>query len=192
MKLNELSPAEGSIKNRTRVGRGIASGKGKTAGKGHKGQKARKGVAINGYEGGQMPIYMRLPKRGFNAWRPTKLNQVTLARLQEAVDSKKLDAKTQVTAESLKEAGVINRLKDGVKIIGNEGLKTKLTFKVNGATKGATAAIEKAGGSVELIAKTELLTSEDGRKLLKNKDKKPRAPKTNAAKAAAKAPKAKK
>lgn len=151
MKLNELQPKDGSTKERTRVGRGIGSGKGKTCGKGHKGQKARKGVAINGYEGGQMPLYMRMPKRGFNAWKPTKLNSVSLKRLQDALDTKKFDAKTEVTAESLKEAGVINRLKDGVKIIGNDGLKAKLSFKVAKVSKGAQAVIEKAGGSVSVI-----------------------------------------
>lgn len=152
MKLNELQPKAGSTKARTRVGRGIASGTGKTAGKGHKGQKARKGVAINGYEGGQMPLYMRLPKRGFNAWNSKTYAQVNVGRIQKAIDAKKLDAKSEVTAETLKAAGVITSIRDGLKILGQGELKTKLTFKVAGATKGALAAIEKAGGSVEIIA----------------------------------------
>lgn len=169
MKLNELQPKEGSRTERTRVGRGIGSGKGKTCGSGHKGQKARKGVAINGFEGGQMPLYMRMPKRGFNAWRPVQLTSVRLSRLQAAVDAKKLDVSKEVTAETLKEAGVVSNLKDGVKIIGNEELKAKLKLKVARISKGAQALVEKAGGSVELIKIKEKPALVDGK--LPKKDK---------------------
>ncbi|MAY99590.1 MAG: 50S ribosomal protein L15 [Micavibrio sp.] len=180
MKLNELSPSEGSVHAGRRVGRGIGSSKGKTAGSGHKGQKARKGVAINGYEGGQMPLYMRMPKRGFNAWKPTKLNSVSIDRLQKAIDEKKFDAKTEVTAETLKDAGVITRVRDGVKIIGNGELKAKLTFKVAGASKGALTSIEKAGGSVEIVEVKKPETV-DG-KLPKKEKKEKKAPAKKAAK----------
>lgn len=185
MKLNELQPKEGSVKERTRVGRGIASGKGKTAGKGHKGQKARKGVAINGYEGGQMPLYMRMPKRGFNAWRPKSFAEVSLRRVQAAIDAKKLDVKGDVTADALKAAGVVTRIKDGVKLIGNDALNTKISFKVAGATKGALASVEKAGGSVEIV-ETKTTTAEA------TEEKKPAAKKAPAKKTAAKKPAAKK
>lgn len=151
MKLNELAPREGSVKDRTRVGRGIGSGKGKTSGSGHKGQKARKGVAIDGFEGGQMPIYMRMPKRGFNAWRPKSHTAVKIARINKALEDKAIDGKKEITAELLKEVGVISKIKDGVRIIGNDSLNAKLTFKVAGVTKGAKEQIEKAGGSVSVI-----------------------------------------
>tara|TARA_Y100001001_G_C7982035_1_gene299739 strand:- start:462 stop:986 length:525 start_codon:yes stop_codon:yes gene_type:complete len=151
MKLNELAPKEGSVKNRIRVGRGIGSGKGKTAGSGHKGQKARKGVAIDGFEGGQMPLYMRMPKRGFNAWRPKSYTAVKIARLNQALEAKTIDGKSEITAELLKEAGIISKLKDGIRIIGNEALNSKLSFKVAGVSKGAKESIEKAGGSISII-----------------------------------------
>jgi large subunit ribosomal protein L15 len=151
MKLNDLNDNPGSSKNRMRVGRGIGSGKGKTAGRGVKGQKARTGVAIKGFEGGQMPLHRRLPKRGF--WNPfsTDYNEVNLGRIQLAVDSGKLDTSAPVTLEALIAAGVISKARDGVKILGNGELTAKLTFEVAGASKSAVAAIEKAGGSVQLL-----------------------------------------
>jgi large subunit ribosomal protein L15 len=152
MKLNEISDNEGAKKSRMRVGRGIGSGKGKTGGRGVKGQKARTGVAVKGFEGGQMPLYRRLPKRGF--WNPfsTDLNEVNLGRIQEAVDAKKLDAGQPVTIEALVAAGVCSKPRDGVKILGVGDLTAKLSFEVFGASKSAQAAIEKAGGSVKILA----------------------------------------
>lgn len=151
MKLNELQPKEGSTKRKMRVGRGIGSGKGKTSGRGVKGQKARKGVAINGFEGGQMPIYRRLPKRGFTNIFALDLVELTLVRLQYAIDEKKLDAASVIDEEALVKAGVVRRKKDGVKLIASGELKSKVNLKISAATKGATAAVEKAGGKIELI-----------------------------------------
>lgn len=154
MKLNELQPNPGSKKKKLIVGRGIGSGKGKTCGVGQKGQKSRSGVAIKGFEGGQMPLYQRLPKFGFNNAKFTKnYAEVTLTKLADALESKKIDAKKEITAEYLAEAGVISRVRDGLKIIGNTEIKAKLTVKAVKVTKGAQSAIEKAGGSVELIVK---------------------------------------
>lgn len=152
MKLNELSDNPGARKTRLRVGRGIGSGKGKTAGRGVKGQKSRSGVAIKGFEGGQMPIHMRLPKRGFNKPNRLKFAEVNVGRLQQAVDDGKLDAKATVTVEALVEAGVIRRVLDGVRILGNGEIKTGLTLEVAGASKSAVEAIEKAGGKVTVKA----------------------------------------
>ncbi|MCR4520826.1 MULTISPECIES: 50S ribosomal protein L15 [Bosea] len=153
MKLNEIRDNEGALKQRIRVGRGIGSGKGKTGGRGVKGQTSRAGVAIKGFEGGQMPLYRRLPKRGFNNLFAKDLNEVNLGRIQQAVEAGKLDAKGTVTIEALVAAGVITRqAKDGVKILGVGELKTKLAFEVAGASKSAVAAIEKAGGSVKILA----------------------------------------
>lgn len=152
MKLTEIRDNEGAHKSRIRVGRGIGSGKGKTGGRGVKGQKARSGVAVKGFEGGQMPLYRRLPKRGFNNLFAKDLNEVNLGRIQQAVEAGKLDAKGAVTIEALVAAGVITRqAKDGVKILGVGELKTKLAFEVAGASKSAVAAIEKAGGSVKML-----------------------------------------
>lgn len=151
MKLTDIRDNEGATKARMRVGRGIGSGKGKTAGRGVKGQKARSGVSIKGFEGGQMPIHRRLPKRGF--WNPfsTDLNEVNLGRIQTALDAGKLDAAAPVTIDSLVAAGVCSKPRDGVKILGMGELKVKLTFEVKAASKGAVAAIEKAGGVLKLI-----------------------------------------
>lgn len=151
MKLNELRDNAGARPSRTRIGRGTSSGKGKTGGRGVKGQKSRSGVAIKGFEGGQMPIHMRLPKRGFNKPNRLKLNAVNLGRLQQALDAGKLDAKQAVNAASLKAAGVIRRELDGVRILGNGELKTKLDFEVAGMSAAAKAAVEKLGGSVTLL-----------------------------------------
>ena len=153
MKLNDIRDNEGAHKTRIRVGRGIGSGKGKTGGRGVKGQKARAGVAVKGFEGGQMPLHRRLPKRGFNNLFAKDLNEVNLGRIQQAVEAGKLDAKGTVTIEALVAAGVITRqAKDGVKILGVGELKTKLAFEVFGASKSAVEAIEKAGGSVKILA----------------------------------------
>jgi len=145
MKLNEIRDNEGSSKDRIRVGRGIGSGKGKTGGRGVKGQKARSGVAINGFEGGQMPIYRRLPKRGFNNIFGSEFAVVSLGRIQTAIDAKKLDASATIDAAALKAAGVIRRVKDGV-------LTSKVAFEVAGASKPALEKIEKAGSSIKLLA----------------------------------------
>ena len=153
MKLNDLRDKDGATHSRKRLGRGIGSGSGKTAGRGVKGQKARSGVAVNGFEGGQMPLYRRLPKRGFNNIFAKSFTVVSLARIQAALDAKKLDAKTTVTAEALVAAGVIRRAKDGVRILSDGDIKAKLAFDVAGASKAAVEKIEKAGGSVKLPEK---------------------------------------
>jgi large subunit ribosomal protein L15 len=160
MKLNEIADNAGARKARTRVGRGIGSGLGKTAGRGVKGQKSRSGVAIKGFEGGQMPLHRRLPKRGFTNIGRRQFVEVNLGRLQEAIDAKKLDPKADVTAEVLLAAGVIRRIKDGVRILGTGELKTALKLTVAGASKPAIAAVERAGGSVQVLvpAKTEAET----------------------------------
>lgn len=150
MKLNELRDREGARKSRKRVGRGIGSGKGKTGGRGVKGQKSRSGVAIAGYEGGQMAIYRRLPKRGFNNIFAKDFNIVSLGRIQAAIDAGKLDAKETVTVERLVEAGVVRRAKDGVRVLGDGEIKAKLAFEVAGASRSAIEKIESAGGSVKL------------------------------------------
>ena len=152
MKLNEIADNSGSRKKRMRVGRGIGSGKGKQAGRGGKGQTARSGVRIKGFEGGQMPLHRRLPKRGFNNIFALDLTEVNLDRLQEAIDAKKLDAGATVNAESLVKSGILRRSKDGVRLLGRGELKAKLTVEVHGATKSAIAAVEKAGGSVKILA----------------------------------------
>jgi len=151
-RLNELRDNPGANKVRIRVGRGIGSGKGKTGGRGGKGQTARSGVAINGFEGGQMPLHMRMPKRGFNALNPGNWNEVRIDRVQAYLDAGKLDATAVIDAQALIAARVIRRAKDGVRLIGAEGFTSKkVTFKVDYATKGALAAIEAAGGKVEII-----------------------------------------
>lgn len=152
MKLNEISNNPGSNKNRKRVGRGIGSGTGKTGGRGVKGQKSRSGVSINGFEGGQMPIYRRLPKRGFNNPFPTDFNVVSLGRLQQAVDAKKLDPKATVDAAALKAAGVISKIKDGVRVLADGDIKAKLTLEVAGASKSAVEKLEKAGGKITILS----------------------------------------
>jgi len=155
MKLNELRNRDGATKSRKRVGRGIGSGLGKTGGRGVKGQKSRSGVSINGFEGGQMPLYRRLPKRGFKNIFAKDYNIVSLARIQTAIDAGKLDAKETVTAESLVKAGVIRRVKDGVRLLSTGELKAKLVFDLAGASKAALEKVEKAGGSVKLPEKAE-------------------------------------
>ncbi|MFC5385505.1 50S ribosomal protein L15 [Aquamicrobium segne] len=150
MKLNELRDNEGATPSKKRVGRGIGSGVGKTGGRGVKGQKSRSGVAINGFEGGQMPIYRRLPKRGFKNIFAKDFNTVSLGRIQTAIDAGKLDAKETVTVDALIAAGVVRRAKDGVRILSDGELKAKVSFDVAGASKTAVEKIEKAGGSIKL------------------------------------------
>jgi large subunit ribosomal protein L15 len=151
MKLNDIHDNPGSSKDRMRVGRGIGSGKGKTAGRGVKGQKARSGVSIKGFEGGQMPLHRRLPKRGF--WNPfsTDYNEVNIGRIQAAVDAGKIAAGTEITIDSLIAAGVVSKPRDGVKILGVGELTATLTFEVASASKTAIAAIEKAGGTIKVL-----------------------------------------
>ena len=151
MKLNEIRDNEGATKSRMRVGRGIGSGKGKTGGRGVKGQTSRSGVAIKGFEGGQMPLHRRLPKRGFNNVNARDLNEVNVGRIQQAIEAGKLDQSAPITVESLVAAGVVSKARDGVKILGVGELKAKLSFQVVGASKSAVEAIEKAGGSVSLL-----------------------------------------
>jgi large subunit ribosomal protein L15 len=153
MKLNELSPREGSIKKRMRIGRGIGSGMGKTGGRGGKGQTARSGVRIKGFEGGQMPLHRRLPKRGFkNTKFQLKFVEVNLGKVQTAIDAKLLDASALVDAAAMIKAGLIRREKDGVRLLGNGEIKAKVQFAVYGASKSAVQAVEKAGGSVKILA----------------------------------------
>lgn len=152
MKLNEIKDNEGSTHSRKRLGRGIGSGSGKTGGRGVKGQKSRSGVAINGFEGGQMPIYRRLPKRGFTNIFAADYVVVSLARIQAAVDAGKLDAKATIDAAALKAAGVIRRAKDGVRVLSDGELKAKVTLEVAGASKSAVEKIEKAGGKITLLS----------------------------------------
>ncbi|OHC74574.1 MAG: 50S ribosomal protein L15 [Rhodospirillales bacterium RIFCSPLOWO2_12_FULL_58_28] len=154
MKLNDLRDNPGAVRNRKRVGRGIGSGTGKTAGRGDKGQKARSGVSLLGFEGGQMPLFRRLPKRGFNNLYDKDLAEINLGRLQVAVDAGKLKASAVVNAETLRAAGLIKGSHDGIKLLAKGELKAKLTFDVNGASKAAIAAVEKAGGKVNILAAT--------------------------------------
>ena len=151
MRLNEIRDNEGAVKERMRVGRGIGSGKGKTGGRGVKGQKARTGVAIKGFEGGQMPLHRRLPKRGFTPPNAKDYNEVNLGRIQTAIDAGKLDAGKPVTVETLVAAGVLSKPRDGVRILGNGELKAKLAFEVAGTSKTAAEAIEKVGGSLKVL-----------------------------------------
>jgi large subunit ribosomal protein L15 len=155
MKLNQLADRPGARRARMRVGRGIGSGKGKTAGRGVKGQKSRSGVAIKGFEGGQMPVHRRLPKRGFNNIFASRLNEVNLGRVQAAFDSGQLSASEPITVESLVKSGVLRRKHAGVRLLGDGEIKTKAAFVVHGASKSAIAAVEKAGGSVQVLFKRE-------------------------------------
>jgi large subunit ribosomal protein L15 len=152
MKLSDLRDKPGARKFGKRVGRGIGSGKGKTAGRGGKGQTARSGVAVKGFEGGQMPLHRRLPKRGFNNLFAKKLNEVNLGRVQEAIEAGKLDGSATIDVDTLVKAGVLRRAKDGVRLLGAGELKSKASFAVYGASKSAVAAVEKAGGSVKILA----------------------------------------
>ncbi len=153
MKLNQIADNAGSRKKRLRIGRGIGSGVGKTGGRGGKGQTARTGVRIKGFEGGQMPLHRRLPKRGFrNTPFALKLNEINLDKVQAAIDAGKLDAKAAIDADALVKAGLMRRAHDGVKLLGNGEFKAKANFSVWRASKSAVEAIEKAGGSVKILA----------------------------------------
>lgn len=152
MKLNAISDKDGARRQRKRVGRGIGSGLGKTAGRGHKGQKSRSGVAVAAYEGGQMPIYRRLPKRGFVKPNRASWNEVNIGRVQAAIDAGKLDIKKPVSIAEMLAAGLVDKLRDGVRLLGKGELKAKVNLVVNHATKSAAAAVEKAGGSVSIAA----------------------------------------
>ena len=155
MRLNTIKPAEGSNRARRRVGRGIGSGLGKTAGRGQKGAKARSGVSIAGFEGGQMPLHMRIPKRGFNNIFARDYAQVNIGAVQKAIDAGKLDIKGTLDHAALKAAGLARGGKDGVRLLGKGELKAKLNLKLAGVSKGAREAVEKAGGSIELIERTD-------------------------------------
>ena len=155
MKLSDIADNAGSRKKRMRVGRGIGSGKGKTSGRGGKGQTARSGVRIKGFEGGQMPLHRRLPKRGFNNIFRLEFAEINLDRLQQAIDAKLIDTKETVTAETLVKAGVLRRSRDGVRLLGRGEIKAKLNIEVYGASKPAIAAVEKAGGTVKILAPVE-------------------------------------
>ena len=188
MKLNEIRDNQGAHKKRMRVGRGPGSGKGKTAGRGVKGQKSRSGVAIGGFEGGQMPLYMRMPKRGFNNPNALKLAEVNLWRLQDAIDSKKLDIKNEIKGDALVAAGVIRRVKDGVRLLGTGEIKGKLNLVVWSASAGAIKAIEAAGGTVvqERIAAEEKAAARvEKRNAAKGKAPAPKAPRGDANKISA-------
>ena len=155
MKLNEIRDNPGARKSRVRVGRGIGSGLGKTAGRGQKGQTSRSGVSIFGFEGGQMPLHMRLPKRGFNNIFAKDYAEVNLGAIQKVIDAGKLDAKGTIDHAALKAAGLARGGKDGVRLLGKGDFSAKLAFKVAGVSKGAREAVEKAGGSVELIERKD-------------------------------------
>ncbi|NBT31346.1 MAG: 50S ribosomal protein L15 [Rhodobacteraceae bacterium] len=148
MKLNELRDNPGATKKRTRVGRGPGSGIGKTGGRGIKGQKSRSGVAINAYEGGQMPLYQRLPKRGFNKPNQKHFAVINLGILQKFIDDKKIDAKAEITEDVLVASGLVRRKLDGIRVLAKGEIKAKVKLSVTGASKGAVEAVEKAGGSI--------------------------------------------
>jgi large subunit ribosomal protein L15 len=152
MKLCDIADNAGSRKKRMRIGRGIGSGKGKTGGRGGKGQTARSGVRIKGFEGGQMPLHRRLPKRGFNNIFRVEFAEINLDRLQAAIDAGSINAKETVNAESLVKSGVVRRAKGGVRLLGRGEIKAKLTIEVHGASKSAITAVEKAGGTVKILA----------------------------------------
>ena len=152
MKLSDIADNAGSRKKRMRVGRGIGSGKGKQAGRGGKGQTARSGVRIKAFEGGQMPMHRRLPKRGFNNIFALEFVEINLDRLQQAIDAKQLDASATINAETLVKSRVLRRAKDGVRLLGRGEIKAKVNVEVHGASKSAIAAVEKAGGSVKILA----------------------------------------
>ena len=164
MRLNEIKDKVGARKERVRIGRGIGSGVGKTGGRGGKGQTARSGVAIGGFEGGQMPLHRRLPKRGFNKWQRKDFKAINIGALQKAVDDKRIDASKPVNLAALVAAGVLRRPKDGLRVLGEGEIKAKLALTVDHASASAKSAIEKAGGSVTLIEKKVLAADEAKRK----------------------------
>ena len=164
MRLNGIKDNPGAKKTRVRIGRGIGSGLGKMGGRGGKGQTARTGVAIGGFEGGQMPLHRRLPKRGFNKWRPQDFNEINVGTLQQAIDDKRLDGSKPLDLAALIAAGVVRRPKDGVRLLGDGEIKAKISITVNHATAKANAAIEKAGGSISVIERKVIAADEEKRK----------------------------
>ena len=174
MRLNDIKDNAGARKFRVRIGRGIGSGVGKQGGRGGKGQTARTGVAIGGFEGGQMPLHRRLPKRGFNKWAQQDFNEINLGALQKAVDEGKLKAGQSVDVAALVEAGILRRPKDGVRLLGAGELKAKLALTVNHASASAKAAVEKAGGIDQLIEKKVLAADEAKRKKIGRQEGRPR------------------
>lgn len=195
MRLNELRDRPGATKPKKRLGRGPGSGLGKTSGRGMKGQKSRSGVAIKGFEGGQMPLHRRLPKRGFNNIFAKDFNEVNVSRVQSAIDAGKLDAKKPITVEALLAAGIIRRVRDGVRLLGKGELKTKLTFELTGASSGAVKIVEASGGTLKLTPMPRRAPKPEG----EGKPKKARTAKAKsdskaaaAKKAEAKKPRAKK
>ncbi|SOH94611.1 large subunit ribosomal protein L15 [Monaibacterium marinum] len=152
MKLNELRDNEGATKSKKRIGRGPGSGKGKMGGRGIKGQKSRSGVAINGYEGGQMPLYQRLPKRGFNVPNPNKYAVVNVGLIQKFIDAGKLDASAEITEDALVASGLVRRKLDGVRVLAKGDITSAVKLSITGASKGAVEAVEKAGGTVTITA----------------------------------------
>ena len=185
MRLNDLRDLPGATTSKKRVGRGLGSGLGKTSGHGQKGQKSRSGVAIKGFEGGQMPLHRRLPKRGFNNIFAKDYNEVNVGRIQAAIDDKKLDASKPVTVEALVDAGVIRRARDGVRLLGKGELKAKVSFELTGASSGAVKIVEAAGGTVTLTPMPQRTAKPEGEAAPKKVAKK-------AAKSTAKTPPAKK
>ena len=185
MRLNDLRDLPGATTSKKRVGRGLGSGLGKTSGHGQKGQKSRSGVAIKGFEGGQMPLHRRLPKRGFNNIFAKDYNEVNVGRVQAAIDDKKLDASKPVTVETLVQAGVIRRARDGVRLLGKGELKAKVSFELTGASTGAIKIVEAVGGTVTLIPMPQRTAKPEGEAAPKKVAKK-------AAKSTAKMPPAKK
>lgn len=170
MKLNELRDNPGATKDRIRVGRGIGCGKGKTGGRGVKGQKARSGVAIKGFEGGQMPIHMRLPKRGFHNVHRLDFAHINLGRVQEAIDAGKLDAGAVIDGAALVASGALRRERDGVRLLARGTLKAPLKFKVAGASEAAVKAVEAAGGSVEITIVREDRLAGDGKRAQRRRE----------------------
>ncbi|KWT71978.1 LSU ribosomal protein L15p (L27Ae) [Hyphomicrobium sulfonivorans] len=160
MRLNEIKDKHGARKERVRIGRGIGSGVGKTGGRGGKGQTARSGVAIGGFEGGQMPLHRRLPKRGFNKWQRKDYNEVNLGQLQKAVDDKRIDAGKPIDVAALVEAGIVRRPKDGLRLLGSGEISAKVSVTVNHASASAKAAVEKAGGTITVIERKVLPADE--------------------------------
>lgn len=156
MKLNEIRDNPGARRPKMRIGRGIGSGKGKTAGRGGKGQTARSGVAINGFEGGQMPLFRRIPKRGFKNPGASKFVEINLGYLQKAIDAGRIDSKNLITGEALREAGLIKHLYEGIRLLGKGEIKSKISLEVRGTSKSALAAIEKVGGSVKILTSRRL------------------------------------
>lgn len=164
MRLNGIKDNPGAKKTRVRIGRGIGSGLGKMGGRGGKGQTARTGVAIGGFEGGQMPLHRRLPKRGFNKWRPEDFNEINVGTLQQAIDDKRLDGSKPLDLAALIAAGIVRRPKDGVRLLGDGEIKAKISITVNHVTAKAKAAVEKAGGSISVIERKVLAADEEKRK----------------------------